>query len=195
MTACSVLAQAAGTLGLFTLARLQSRVQLAKIAGLAAIFCTSLACGNAALRYIPVSFVQVLHAQFCAGHAHCKFAYRVALAQMLGATTPMFTAVLGLLITGIREEMFVYISLIPIVAGAPLCLACRAALACQAFTRAGLDQAGRDALAAGMGMAAGGEPSFHLLGFLLEIAATCSRALKSIVQVLCPVNFVHGLGC
>ena len=62
MAACSLLAQAAGRLGLFTLARLQSRLQLAKIAGLAAIFCTSLACGNAALKFIPISFVQVPHA-------------------------------------------------------------------------------------------------------------------------------------
>ena len=65
MVACSLLAQAAGRLGLFTLAKLQSRLQLAKITGLAAIFCTSLACGNAALKFIPVSFVQVLTAMHC----------------------------------------------------------------------------------------------------------------------------------
>ena len=57
--ACTILAQAAARLGVFQLARLQSRTQLLKIVGLASIFCTSLACGNGALRFIPVSFVQV----------------------------------------------------------------------------------------------------------------------------------------
>ena len=46
-------------------------------------------------------------------------------------------------------------------------------------------------------MATSGEPSFHLLGFCLEIAATCSRALKSVVQVrgplALPVCVVGGL--
>lgn len=59
MAACTLLAQAASYVGVFTLARLQSRTQLLKIVGLASIFCTSLACGNGALRFIPVSFVQV----------------------------------------------------------------------------------------------------------------------------------------
>ena len=110
-------------LGLFTLARLQSRWQLAKVAGLAAMFCTSLACGNAALRYIPVSFVQVLQALLCLLHAHCRSAQCAALAQMLGATTPMFTAFLSLLITGSWEGALVYLSLVPIVVGTPLCQA------------------------------------------------------------------------
>ena len=59
MAACTLLAQAASQLGVFALAKLQSTTQLLKIVALASIFCTSLACGNGALRFIPVSFVQV----------------------------------------------------------------------------------------------------------------------------------------
>ena len=36
---------------------------------------------------------------------------------------------------------------------------------------------------AGIAVATRAEPSFHLLGFLLSVGATCARAFKSILQV------------
>ena len=59
MLACTLLGQGASMLGVYSLARIQSRRQLSKIAALAAIFCLSLVCGNASLRFLPVSFTQV----------------------------------------------------------------------------------------------------------------------------------------
>lgn len=45
-----------------------------------------------------------------------------------------------------------------------------------------------------MCVATGGEPSFHLLGFCLEVGATTSRALKAVVQVLaCPGSFLSAI--
>lgn len=39
-------------------------------------------------------------------------------------------------------------------------------------------------LQAGLVVATGAEPSFHLLGFLACLVATIMRALKSVIQVL-----------
>ncbi|KAL8138662.1 hypothetical protein V2J09_004663 [Rumex salicifolius] len=71
-----------------------SRRQLLKIFSLSAIFCFSVVCGNASLRYIPVSFNQAI-----------------------GATTPFFTAIFAFLITCKKEVPEVYLSLLPVVFG------------------------------------------------------------------------------
>ena len=115
------------------------------------------------------------------------------MAKMIGATTPMFTAVLSLLITRSQEGAMVYASLIPIVVGAPLRGPAGQARPPSARRPATARPTGVELLlGAGMGVAAGGEPSFHLLGFCLEIGATCSRALKSVVQVR--LSRLQGLG-
>ncbi|CAL9759140.1 unnamed protein product [Musa acuminata subsp. burmannicoides] len=71
-----------------------SRRQLFKIAALGAIFCFSVVCGNASLRFLPVSFNQAV-----------------------GATTPFFTAIFALAITCRREPPAVYVALLPVVLG------------------------------------------------------------------------------
>lgn len=73
---------------------IHSRRQLLKILALSFIFCFSVVCGNASLRYIPVSFNQAI-----------------------GATTPFFTAIFSFLITCRRESPIVYFSLLPVVLG------------------------------------------------------------------------------
>ncbi|GAB2300918.1 hypothetical protein Dimus_034952 [Dionaea muscipula] len=73
---------------------IHSKRQLLKILILSAVFSFSVVCGNASLRYIPVSFNQAI-----------------------GATTPFFTAVFAFLITCRRESPEVYLSLVPVVLG------------------------------------------------------------------------------
>ncbi|KAK9837287.1 hypothetical protein WJX81_003509 [Elliptochloris bilobata] len=102
-------------------------VVLTKIAVLATVFCLSVVLGNASLRFIPVSFNQAI-----------------------GATTPFFTALLGLVMLRDRETWLVYGSLVPVVIG--------------------------------IVVASGGEPLFHLIGFLACVGATAARAFKSVLQ-------------
>ncbi|XP_058086593.1 probable sugar phosphate/phosphate translocator At1g12500 [Magnolia sinica] len=71
-----------------------SRRQFFKIAALSAIFCFSVVCGNTSLRYLPVSFN-----------------------QMIGATTPFFTAIFAFIITCKKESREVYLTLVPVVLG------------------------------------------------------------------------------
>uniref|UniRef100_A0A803LQX3 Sugar phosphate transporter domain-containing protein n=2 Tax=Chenopodium quinoa TaxID=63459 RepID=A0A803LQX3_CHEQI len=73
---------------------IQSRRQLLKIFSLSVIFCFSVVCGNASLKYIPVSFNQAI-----------------------GATTPFFTAIFAFVITCKKEAPIVYFSLLPVVLG------------------------------------------------------------------------------
>ncbi|XP_057524081.1 probable sugar phosphate/phosphate translocator At1g12500 [Amaranthus tricolor] len=73
---------------------IQSRKQLLKIFSLSLIFCFSVVCGNASLKYIPVSFNQAI-----------------------GATTPFFTAIFAFIITCKKESPIVYFSLLPVVLG------------------------------------------------------------------------------
>ncbi|XP_021754028.1 probable sugar phosphate/phosphate translocator At1g12500 [Chenopodium quinoa] len=73
---------------------IQSRKQLLKIFSLSVIFCFSVVCGNASLKYIPVSFNQAI-----------------------GATTPFFTAIFAFVITCKKEAPIVYFSLLPVVLG------------------------------------------------------------------------------
>jgi hypothetical protein len=72
----------------------RSRLQLAKIAALSAVFCASVVSGNVSLRYLPVSFNQAV-----------------------GATTPFFTAVFAYIMTLKRESFLTYLALVPVVTG------------------------------------------------------------------------------
>ncbi|WOL13084.1 hypothetical protein Cni_G21853 [Canna indica] len=95
MISCSAYSAAAVRwLRLVPLQPVSSRRQLLKIAALGAIFCFSVVCGNASLRFLPVSFNQAI-----------------------GATTPFFTALFALAITCRREPGAVYAALLPVVLG------------------------------------------------------------------------------
>ncbi|KAL8517439.1 hypothetical protein ACS0TY_015616 [Phlomoides rotata] len=65
-----------------------------KILALSVIFCISVVCGNTSLRYLPVSFNQVI-----------------------GATTPFFTAIFAFVITFKKESVEVYVAHVPVVLG------------------------------------------------------------------------------
>ncbi|KAB2622009.1 sugar phosphate/phosphate translocator [Pyrus ussuriensis x Pyrus communis] len=109
------------------LQRVTSKVQLAKIPGLSAVFCFCVVCGNVSLKYLPVSFN-----------------------ESVGATTTFFTAVFTFSIMKKREALLTYTALIPVVTGVII--------------------------------ASGGEPSFHIFGFIMCITATGARAFKSVLQ-------------
>lgn len=165
-------------LGVYSLARIQSQRQLCKIAALAAIFCLSLVCGNASLRFLPVSFTQVR-----AGRQACA-----AGCQTACSAPPVVPA-----------GHWCYHSLLHCHPGAAagwhtrsrdrVCdlgtsgCGCVLARSLSALAE-GSQQHHRHVCHAGIAVATRAEPSFHLLGFGLAMGATCSRALKSIVQVL-----------
>ena len=65
-----------------------------QVALLSLVFTATIILGNASLRFIPVSFNQAI-----------------------GATTPLFTALLSFLMQGNRESMGTYLALIPVVLG------------------------------------------------------------------------------
>eukprot|EP01029_Cantina_marsupialis_P016368 TRINITY_DN3641_c0_g1_i1.p1 TRINITY_DN3641_c0_g1~~TRINITY_DN3641_c0_g1_i1.p1 ORF type:complete len:350 (+),score=54.42 TRINITY_DN3641_c0_g1_i1:139-1188(+) len=76
-----------------------SKAQLVSILKLSSAFCVSVACGNIALRYIHVSF-----------------------AQMIGSATPLFTVFASALILRKKYNVWVYFSTIPMAIGASLCV-------------------------------------------------------------------------
>jgi drug/metabolite transporter (DMT)-like permease len=128
MTACSAFSYVAVVMmKIAPIQLIKSRMQFFKIAALSAIFCFSVVSGNISLRFLPVSFN-----------------------QMIGATTPFFTAFFAYLMTFKREAWLTYITLIPVVTGVII--------------------------------ASWSEPSFHLFGFAICVAATAARALKTVVQ-------------
>ncbi|GAB4834279.1 hypothetical protein Ancab_032546 [Ancistrocladus abbreviatus] len=95
MLSCSAYSSAAiHFLNLVPLQHIQSNRQFLKIFALSAIFCFSVVCGNASLKYIPVSFNQAI-----------------------GATTPFFTAIFAFVITCKKEAPQVYLALVPVVLG------------------------------------------------------------------------------
>jgi drug/metabolite transporter (DMT)-like permease len=94
MLACSVMGAAASACRVVPPQPVKSPEQFRKIAGLAVVFCLSVVLGNVALRFIPVSF-----------------------SQAIGATTPVFTAVLAVVMMGKRESGLVYVALLPVVIG------------------------------------------------------------------------------
>lgn len=100
LTACHMLSSSVlssfvvGILKVVPSQPIYSRAQASTIVLLAAIFCGSILAGNASLRFLPVSFN-----------------------QMVGATTPFFTAVLAFFILGTVETKEVYLALVPVVFG------------------------------------------------------------------------------
>lgn len=128
MTACALFSYIAiAWMKIVPMQSIRSRIQLAKITALSAIFSFSVVSGNISLRFLPVSFNQAI-----------------------GATTPFFTAFFAYIITFKQESYWTYAALVPVVLGVVV--------------------------------ASNSEPSFHLYGFLICIAATAARALKTVVQ-------------
>jgi drug/metabolite transporter (DMT)-like permease len=72
----------------------RNRAAVFQVALLSMVFTVAIILGNASLRYIPVSFNQAI-----------------------GATTPLFTAVLSFLLLGNIESLGTYLALIPVVLG------------------------------------------------------------------------------
>ena len=60
MAACAVMGYAVALLKLVPRQYIQSRMQLLKVIVLASVFCLSVVLGNVSLRFIPVSFNQVI---------------------------------------------------------------------------------------------------------------------------------------
>jgi len=94
MLACALLGYGVSFLNLTPRQTIQSKWQLLKVTLLAFVFCITVVLGNISLRFIPVSFNQVI-----------------------GATTPFFTAFMSYSILRSKESVIVYISLAPVVIG------------------------------------------------------------------------------
>lgn len=131
MVACSILTIGTVTIRAVKFERLQNMKQLGNVCLLSVVFMATIILGNVSLRFIPVSFNQVI-----------------------GACTPVFTAILSFLVQGNQESPWTYAALVPVVVG--------------------------------IMVAAGFEPSFHMLGFTVCMAATGLRAFKSVLQVRSP---------
>lgn len=94
MVACSAMGSLATSIGIVAPQPLRSNEQFRKVAALATVFCLSVVLGNVGLRFIPLSF-----------------------SQAIGATTPVFTAVLAILMMRKYEAPMVYFALLPVVVG------------------------------------------------------------------------------
>lgn len=77
MVACAVLSGVFASANITPIQKLKSRHQLSKVGQLACIFCFSIVFGIVSLKYIPVSFDQVL-----------------------ASTTPFFTAAFAFILQG-----------------------------------------------------------------------------------------------
>ncbi|CAH8260095.1 unnamed protein product [Arabidopsis lyrata] len=97
----------------------------------------------------------------------------VSFNQAIGATTPFFTAVFAYLITFKREAWLTYFTLVPVVTGVVIASGLIKSVALGRWEcDVGIDDYELNL----------GEPSFHLFGFIMCIAATAARALKSVLQ-------------
>jgi len=94
MLSCSAFTQIAESLGLLITRPISSLRQMLKVVVLSVVFCGSVVLGNVSLKYIPVSFNQAI-----------------------GATTPLFTAVLSFVLLGTVEPTRKYATLVPVVLG------------------------------------------------------------------------------
>lgn len=94
MVACSAMGSLSTAVGLVAPQPMRSIEQFRKIAALATVFCLSVVLGNVGLRFIPLSF-----------------------SQAIGATTPVFTAVLAVVMMRKYEAPIVYFALLPVVVG------------------------------------------------------------------------------
>ncbi|KAF3635624.1 putative sugar phosphate/phosphate translocator [Capsicum annuum] len=160
MSACAVLSYVSIVfLKIVPFQRIRSRSQFLRIATLSIVFCGSVVGGNISLRYLPVSFNQAV-----------------------GATTPFFTALFAYMITQKREAWTTYGCLVPVVAGVVIASGENLSSSVQLFLwlLVLLLQVGFCYLLS-IDLA-GGEPSFHLYGFIMCISATAARAFKSVLQ-------------
>ncbi|PPD73022.1 hypothetical protein GOBAR_DD30076 [Gossypium barbadense] len=142
---------------------IRSRVQFLKISALSLVFCVSVVFGNISLRYLPVSFNQAI-----------------------GATTPFFTAVFAYLMTLKREAWLTYLTLVPVVTGVIIASGLQgkngtimSSKSCKKTTICGICFKFYSIVGI---QYHNGEPSFHLFGFIMCVAATAARALKSVLQ-------------
>lgn len=94
MLACFTLGVVASLLKLTPLRPLRSRHHLVRVCTLAALFCSTVVLGNLSLKYISLSFN-----------------------QMLGASTPLFTALFAAILIQKRERMQTYAALLPVTFG------------------------------------------------------------------------------
>lgn len=94
MLACTAMGSLSTAVGIVTPQPMRSPEQFRKIAALATVFCLSVVLGNVGLRFIPLSF-----------------------SQAIGATTPVFTAVLAVVMMRKYEAPMVYFALLPVVIG------------------------------------------------------------------------------
>lgn len=94
LVVCSMLGFGCSRCKFFPLRPLRSRGQFVRICILSVLFCTTIVLGNSSLKYIPVSFN-----------------------QMLGAAAPLFTAAFAACIMRSRERPLTYLTLVPITGG------------------------------------------------------------------------------
>ncbi|KAG6436621.1 hypothetical protein SASPL_101522 [Salvia splendens] len=122
------------------------------------------------VQFMKISALSLI---FCAsvvsGNISLKY-LPVSFNQAIGATTPFFTAVFAYLMTLKREAWLTYLTLVPVVTGVVIASGIPFLIV---VLELGFDY---------FGSLDEGEPSFHLFGFIMCIAATAARALKSVVQ-------------
>ncbi|CAI0412227.1 unnamed protein product [Linum tenue] len=159
MTACSLFSYISIVwMKVVPLQTIRSRTQFFKISALSMIFCVSVVFGNISLRFLPVSFNQAV-----------------------GATTPFFTAVFAYAMTLKREAWLTYLTLVPVVTGVIIATGVSTDFSQFSSVRLDFSWVGSDLCLFSV-LLQQGEPSFHLFGFIMCIAATAARALKSVVQ-------------
>mmetsp|Transcript_8266 Transcript_8266/g.24668 ORF Transcript_8266/g.24668 Transcript_8266/m.24668 type:complete len:371 (+) Transcript_8266:716-1828(+) len=164
MLACSVAGYGVHATGLVPSQPVRSPEQFRKIAALACVFCLSVVLGNVALRFIPVSF-----------------------SQAIGATTPVFTAILAFIMLRKREAWVVYAALLPVVVGIVIATGAEPSFQLTGFTAAVIATAMRALKSVLQGIlltdASEKMDSMNLLRFMAPIA---SLALLPAVALLEP---------
>lgn len=129
MLACSFLGYTFSCIKITPIQPWKSRSQVTRVCSLSVLFCLTIVLGNLSLKYIPISFN-----------------------QMLGASTPLFTAVFAAVLHGAQEAPLTYLALVPVTGGIIL--------------------------------ASHVEPTIHIFGSAICLAATAGRALKTVLQAM-----------
>lgn len=108
-------------------------------------------------------------------------------AQAIGATTPVFTAVLAVAMMGKRESGIVYAALLPVVIGIVIATGATGIPSCvMGCQHCKFSQHVRNDVSTHANCIddrAGAEPLFDMTGFSAAVIATAMRALKSVLQV------------
>jgi drug/metabolite transporter (DMT)-like permease len=94
MVVCVALGFFFSRANVFPLRPLRSRSHFGRVAVLSGLFCITVVLGNLSLKYIPISFN-----------------------QMIGATAPLFTALFAAILQGAREKPLTYATLVPTTCG------------------------------------------------------------------------------